>query len=119
MYLNFFNLNFIHLNEIKIRKNISSIDFCMLFRYGINDNCLFHVTKNIPNRSMLDIREKISEIRELARLRHEMQVEARKTEWLKGIISPSKTSEVIFFCFEFSPHSRFKWQDPWYDYFIQ
>ncbi|MCP9257308.1 hypothetical protein DINM_000558 [Dirofilaria immitis] len=43
---------------------------------------------------MLDIREKISEIRELARLRHEMRVEARKTEWLKETILPSKTSEI-------------------------
>ncbi|CAG9534606.1 unnamed protein product [Cercopithifilaria johnstoni] len=62
--------------------------------YGINDNCLFHATKNISNRSMLDIREKISGIRELTRLRHEMRVEARKTEWLKGVILPSKTSEI-------------------------
>uniref|UniRef100_A0A0R3RFI9 SANT domain-containing protein n=1 Tax=Elaeophora elaphi TaxID=1147741 RepID=A0A0R3RFI9_9BILA len=62
--------------------------------YGVNDNCLFHATKSIPNRSMLDIREKISGIRELTRLRHEMRVEARKTEWLKEVILPSKTSEI-------------------------
>ncbi|VDK75484.1 unnamed protein product [Litomosoides sigmodontis] len=62
--------------------------------YGINDSCLFNATKNIPNRSMNDIREKISEIRELTRLRHEIRVEARKTEWLKGGILPSKTSEI-------------------------
>ncbi|EJW84966.1 hypothetical protein WUBG_04123 [Wuchereria bancrofti] len=62
--------------------------------YGINDNCLFNATKNIPNRSILDIQEKISGIRELTRLRHEMRVEARKTEWLKKVILPSKTSEI-------------------------
>lgn len=73
----------------------------MSFSYGINDSCLFHATKNIPNRSMSDIRGKISEIRELTRLRHEIRVEARKAEWLKGGILPSKTSEVISFCFEF------------------
>uniref|UniRef100_A0A1I7VES2 DUF4461 domain-containing protein n=1 Tax=Loa loa TaxID=7209 RepID=A0A1I7VES2_LOALO len=66
----------------------------MSFSYGINDNCLFHATKSIPNRSMHDIRERISGIRELTRLRHEMRVEARKTEWLKGIILPSGTSEI-------------------------
>lgn len=57
---------------------------------------MFHATKDIPNRSMLDIREKISGIRDLSRLRHEMRVEARKAEWLKEVILPSKTSEVIF-----------------------
>ncbi|VDM95101.1 unnamed protein product, partial [Onchocerca ochengi] len=62
--------------------------------YGINDNCLFHAAKNIPNRSMFDIREKISGIRELSRLRHEMRIEARKTEWLKRVTLPSKTSEI-------------------------
>ncbi|KAL3989388.1 hypothetical protein ACH3XW_27470 [Acanthocheilonema viteae] len=62
--------------------------------YGIKDNCLFHATKNIPNRSMVDIREKISGLRELIRLRHEMRVETRKTEWLEEIILPSKTSEI-------------------------
>uniref|UniRef100_A0A915PWN6 Myb-like domain-containing protein n=1 Tax=Setaria digitata TaxID=48799 RepID=A0A915PWN6_9BILA len=64
--------------------------------YGINDNCLFYATKNIPNRSMLDIREKISGIRELARLRQEMRAETRKNEWLKEVIVPSKTSEDYF-----------------------
>ncbi|KAK6111850.1 hypothetical protein QQG55_45285 [Brugia pahangi] len=62
--------------------------------YGMNDNCVFNATKNIPNRSTLDIQEKISGIRELTRLRHEMRVEARKTEWLKKVILPSKTSEI-------------------------
>lgn len=44
---------------------------------------------------MIDIRGKFSEIRELMRVRQEMQVEARKMGWMEQVILPSKTSEVI------------------------
>ncbi|VDN03845.1 unnamed protein product [Thelazia callipaeda] len=62
--------------------------------HGVNDNCLFHAMRNIPGRSVLDIRNKIVEIRELVRLRQEIKIEAQKAEWLKEVIKPSKTSEI-------------------------
>ncbi|VDK29826.1 unnamed protein product [Gongylonema pulchrum] len=63
-------------------------------RFGVSDNCVFSATRSIERRSMLEIRDKLSEIGELTRLRRQVRIAARKNTWLKAVTPPSQTSEV-------------------------
>ncbi|VDN18999.1 unnamed protein product [Gongylonema pulchrum] len=62
-------------------------------RFGVSDNCVFSATRSIERRSMLEIRDKLSEIGELTRLRRQVRIAARKNTWLKAVTPPSQASE--------------------------